>query len=73
MTGHVGGLPVEELLPVLLGGGGGAWVMLRLATVGTRLARRSVGEAFRGAVGTCGDEAPAARERAAWDVAQTRV
>ena len=38
VTGHVSGLPVEELLPTLLSGGG-AWVILRLTSLGTR--RRS--------------------------------
>ena len=34
MTGHVSGLPVEELLPTLLSGGG-AWVLLRLTSLGS--------------------------------------
>ena len=38
MIAHVGGLPVEELLPTLLSGGG-AWVILRLTSLGAR--RRS--------------------------------
>jgi hypothetical protein len=32
---HVSGLPVEELLPTLLSGGG-AWVILRLTSLGRR-------------------------------------
>jgi hypothetical protein len=35
VTGHVSGLPVEELLPTLLSGGG-AWVILRLTSLGAR-------------------------------------
>lgn len=36
MTGHVSGLPVEELLPALMTGGG-AFLILRLTAFGARL------------------------------------
>ena len=36
MTGHVSGLPVEELLPVLMSGGG-AFLIVRLTAFGARL------------------------------------
>jgi hypothetical protein len=34
---HIGGLPVEEILPVLISGGG-AWVILRLTMLRARAA-----------------------------------
>lgn len=37
MIAHVGGLPVEEALPALMSGGG-AWLILRLTSLGGRLA-----------------------------------
>ena len=36
MIAHVGGLPVEEVLPLLMSGGG-AWMILRLTFLGARL------------------------------------
>jgi hypothetical protein len=36
MIAHVGGLPVEEVLPALMSGGG-AWLILRLTSLGARL------------------------------------
>ena len=36
MTAHVSGLPVEELLPALMSGGG-AFLILRLTAFGARL------------------------------------
>ena len=38
ITAHVGGLPVEEVLPALLGGS--AWLVLKVAVFGTRPRRR---------------------------------
>ena len=35
MTAHVSGLPVEEILPALMGGGG-AFLLMRLAALGAR-------------------------------------
>jgi hypothetical protein len=36
MIAHVGGLPLEEVLPALMSGGG-AWLILRLTSLGARL------------------------------------
>ena len=45
MIAHVSGLPVEELLPALMGGGG-AFLVLRLTAFGARR-RRARGDARR--------------------------
>ncbi|MDY7103727.1 MAG: hypothetical protein S0880_21300 [Actinomycetota bacterium] len=53
MIAHVGGLPIEEVVPLLLSGGG-AFVLLRLRTLRMRrrpLRRRRAGRAA-GAEGT---------------------
>jgi hypothetical protein len=43
---HVGGLPVEEVLPALMSGVG-AWLILRLTSLGARLrARRARASQF---------------------------
>ena len=39
MIAHVGGLPVEEVLPALMSGVG-AWLILRLTWLGARLRAR---------------------------------
>ena len=36
MIAHVGGLPVEEVLPALMSGVG-AWLILRFTSLGTRV------------------------------------
>ena len=41
MTAHVNGLPVEEVLPLLMGGGG-AWLVLRVTTLAAVHRRRTV-------------------------------
>jgi hypothetical protein len=38
VTGHVSGVPVEELVPALMGGGS-AWLVLRLAAFRLRRGR----------------------------------
>jgi hypothetical protein len=45
VTGHVSGLPLEELLPTLMSGGA-AWLVLRVTSLGARL--RSSRDAERG-------------------------
>jgi hypothetical protein len=49
---HLGGLPVEEVLPALMSGVG-AWLILRLTSLGARLrARRARASQFARAHGT---------------------
>jgi hypothetical protein len=49
---HIGGLPVEEVLPVLMSGGG-AWLILRLRRTFTP---RSAPPAVRCSADSAGDE-----------------